>query len=237
VRARFAGAVIASDAAQIVVATAAERLPFAYGALGRAYRASFMLDASLHELTFTARTSIPPRSADIALLMTQIADVQTLTHVRQRTSALLILGTVGEAVAWDLYTNADRNARPSGDSGILVLAGIGNPGDGARAIATLHAMHGATVLVDAETRQLLVLDDGRSPLNNEARFPADGAISFREPAYLGESGIARGNPQDHALDSGLRVLAVETQSAQRGTALISVENFGKTPETLDATQS
>lgn len=226
VRARCAGTIVSMDEGGIVIATSTTHLPYTYG-LNLALRDfSLVVDESLLTGALTTRTPLPPVPSDAALVVAHIGDLRTLAAARQRAGALLLIGSVADAVAWELCTSA-ADATAADGAAILVLAGPGDADTGARAVAPLRTHNGARAMIDGEARTLILLDEG-DPAETSASAVSDGrTIFFHEPAYWGESGTITGDVREHALESGLRVLAVETTSTRRGAAATPIQNFGK----------
>jgi hypothetical protein len=227
IRARYAGTVLSSDERSLVVATPTTRLPFAYGLNVARCELSLVIEASLLAGALTTRTPIPPIAPDTALVVAHIGDVRTLSAARQRTGALLVIGSVADAVAWELCTSVASDAPSSAGMAIVVLAGPGDADAGGRAVAPLRTRNGTRAVIDGEFRALTLLDE-RDPAATVPKGSLDEpTIIFHEPAYWAECGTITGPPEEYALDTGMRVLAVETTCAQRGAMPTPTQNFGK----------
>jgi hypothetical protein len=226
IRARYAGTVTVSDATGIVVATSAVRIPVAFGMNTASSSGRLVVTEPLLTGVLTTRTSLTPSPADAALVVAHVADMKALAHASQSGGALLIIGSVTEAVAWELNTHA--NDTYSTDTlGTLVLGGPGDAEEGAQAVTPLRSQNGASVIFDGETHSLLVLDErGNVSLDPTASSDEHGIV-FHTPAAWREPGTMTGPVHEHALDMGLRILATETTSARRGTTTTPIQNFGK----------
>jgi hypothetical protein len=227
IRARHGGTVTCYDEHGIVVESAARCIPHAFGT-NRAIGATrlVVLEPLLLGPLLT-RAPLPPLPPDSALVVAHIADSKALAHTRQSGGALLIIGSLTEAVAWELSAHAAHDAGASATVTALVLAGLGDADIGVRAAAPLRARHGATVLVDDETHTLILVEDSCTPPAAQVPAEDEPGIVFRAPAEWGALGTQIGPIREHALETGFRVLAAGTTSVQRGTAITPIQNFGK----------
>lgn len=225
IRARYAGIVTVSDTTGIVVATSVLRIPVAYGSTVSTRSVRLVVTEPLLTGTLTARTALTPIPPDAAYVVAHVADMKALAQASQSGGAALIIGSVTEAVAWELSANAS-NTHAADAMAAVVLGGPGDAEMGAQAVASLRSRNGAFVIFDGETHSLIVLAERGNVSTAPAVAPDERSIVFRTPAEWRESGTMIGPVHEHALDMGLRVLATETTSARRGTATTPIQNFG-----------
>src|SRR5262249_20783558 len=101
IRARCGGSVTSSDETCVVVETTVRRIPIAFGTDVAISAARLVVMEQLLTGTLMTRSPLPAPAPDGALVVAHVADMKALAYARRSGGALLIIGSVPEAVAWE----------------------------------------------------------------------------------------------------------------------------------------
>lgn len=157
-----------------------------------------------------------------------IASIADLTVALRRAPGPIIVGTVSEAVAWDMLL---RQTDGSDDAGplIAVLLGPGDIGIGERAIEGLRRFDGATLDLDPHSGQMTIFNEA-STEGAEEESPDDrttGEALTLDPAQWHIPCIVAGTAALGLHEMGVRTMLVRTLPTGDGAAWVPTVNVAK----------
>jgi hypothetical protein len=218
-------ATIEPDRATITSRVLRCRLAFITG-LGRAY-GRLALAPNGRGGAPAERPDTDGREAVITALP-HIASMADLTAALRRAPGPIIVGTVSEAVAWDMLLrqiDGGDDAEPI----IAVLLGPGESGIGERAIEGLRRFDGAIFDLDPSGGTMTIFTEA-STEGVEEEPPGDrntGEALVLDPARWHLPCVVAGTAELGLLETGVRSLLVRTSPTGDGAAWVPVVNVAK----------
>jgi hypothetical protein len=169
-------------------------------------------------------------------VIAHISDADHLTAMVRSFDGTLFVGSVTEPVAWALRERSlpPASGRRKG-AGIVVLDGIGDAQDGARAVAPFRHLDGAAVTVDRFTQTITVIPSSDHVANGGA-FPTLDLGHHgerRDPANYRLLCDAVSAPAIAVTSSGTRALCVTAIGDTVGGEPIPTQNLQQLPVSGD----
>ncbi len=197
------------------------RLAFAIGprdAFGR-----FASAADAHRATTGADTAIT--------VIPHIGSAAALTAALRRNPGPLLVGTVSEAVAWEMLAD-ESGARGNAERVIAVLLGPGTLDRGTRAIERLRAFDGTMVGINRHSCVLTVYPNDQSTIHADASSIGQGAEEtvYVDPARWYAPCFVDGGARMGLYEAGYRTLMVRVGRNGEGEEWTPVVNITKCPD-------
>lgn len=221
------GVVLQVTAHEIVIASAVERVRFAF-AVGGDTLGGHSLSPGLPRVAARSQTARNGNQRTNVTTIPHIGDIaQLLSEAKARPGARVV-GTVSEDVAWKLLSEQGQAiARTLATSPIIVLDGVGSPKVGKIAIQSLGNVADSRIVIDHRERCLTIYRDAVTPVPKQDGLSEkrQSHARLREPARWNAACQMLGLPFLSALTSGVRTPVVRTQSTEAGTADIPLQNI------------
>ncbi len=217
---RRAGIVQSIGDGAIVVSTTVERLR------GVPSRPFPLCNGTVYDLSQQAAGRNPPDIRGAIALIGHCTESGQARALQRQGAVAVIVGTVSDALAWELQTALTQRSDPLQRFPLLVVNGPGNVARGETSIAALRTWHGqrAWVMYDDRGPSALV-ETGLIP-----RAVTSGALSgsrpeMRDPAHWGMRCAILDIPQFGRTDTGVHCVGVTGFVEDEGQQHIPIQNL------------
>lgn len=172
-----------------------------------------------------------PEGTDAVRALAYIGEVTELASILRRATGPLIVGTVSDAVAWELLTR-DAPSAERENRAVIVLFGPGDPERGATAVRRLRTYDGAMMSSTQRSGEIVIFPEKAADATAE-RHAEEGdtdAAMYIDPARWNTPCNVDGGAHMALLDTGARTLVRRTSAEGHRDERTPITNIATRPE-------